>query len=45
MSRDDKNDICKEFSCKGYFTWKLFIYEKGIADAAKVASKKAELHK
>ena len=45
VNRDDKNDISKKFSLKGDFAWKPFTYEKGIADAAKVASKKAELHK
>ena len=45
MNKDDKNDISKKFSLKGDFAWKPFTYEKRIADAAKVASKKAELHK
>ena len=44
MNRDDKNDISKKLILKGDFTWKLFTYEKRIADAAKDASKKAELH-
>ena len=45
MNRDDKNDISKKFSLKGDFAWKPFTYEKQIADAAKVASEKAELYK
>ena len=45
MNKDDKNDISKKFSLKDDFAWKPFTYEKRIADAAKVASKKAELHK
>ena len=45
VNRDDKNAISKKFSLKGDFTWKPFTYEKRIADATKVASKKAELHK
>ena len=45
VNKDDKNDISKKFSLKGDFAWKPFTYEKRIADAAKVASKKAELHK
>ena len=40
-----KNDISKKFSLKGDFAWKSSTYEKRIADAAKVTSKKAELHK
>ena len=45
MNRDNKNDISKKFSCKGDFAWKPFTYEKIIADAVKVVSKKAEMHK
>ena len=45
VNKDDTNDISKKFSLKGDFAWKPFTYEKRIADAAKVASKKAELHK
>ena len=45
VNKDDKNDISKKFSLKGDFAWKPFTYEKRIADAAKVASRKAELHK
>ena len=45
VNRNDKNDISKKFSLKGGFVWKPFTYKKIIADAAKVASKKAELHK
>ena len=45
VNRDDKNDISKKLSLKGDFAWKPFTYEKRIADSAKVASKKSELHK
>ena len=40
-----KNDTSKKFSLKDDFAWLPFTYEKRRADAAKFASKKAELHK
>ena len=45
VNSDDKNDISKKFSLKGDFSWKPFTYEKRTADAAKIASKNADLHK
>ena len=38
--QDVKNDISKNFGLKGDFAWNPFTYEKRIADAAKVGSKK-----